>query len=307
MGNILIAIFAYIIDRIFGEFAFFSTTNFKHPIVAIGEIITFFEEKFYKDSVLRGVFLVGFVVGIMAVASIAVELFLAEFHTVLYIITSSIIASMFLAHKMLYDSVKEVLFSKDKKSAIAKLVSRDVENMSESDINKAAIETYAENLSDGVIAPLFYLLIFGLPGIIIYKSINTLDSMVGYKNGKYINYGKAAAKLDDVANFIPSRITAVLIMLLSSKKNDFAFIEDAKKHESPNAGYPITAMAQALGIKLGGPTSYFGRLKAKAYFGEGREEITSLDVERALEFRGKVDTALLTTFLLLYSVLSVVF
>lgn len=307
MSNILIALFAYVIDKIFGEFAFFTTTNFKHPIVAIGEIITFFEDKFYKDSVIRGVLLVVFVVGSMGIASIAVKLFLAEFHTLLYIIASSVIASMFLAHKMLYDSVRNIITSQDKKEAISQLVSRDVENMSQSDINKAAIETYAENLSDGVIAPLFYLLIFGLPGIIIYKSINTLDSMVGYKNERYEKYGKAAAKLDDIANFIPSRITAALIMLLSGKKNDFEFIEDAKKHESPNAGYPITAMAQALGIKLGGPTSYFGRLKAKAYFGEGREEITSLDVERALEFRNKIDAALLTTLMLLFSVLSVMF
>ena len=307
MSNILIALFAYIIDRIFGEFAFFTTTNFKHPIVAIGEVITYFEEKFYKNSILRGVFLVGFVVVIIGIAAISVNLFLAELHTLLYIIASSLIASMFLAHRMLYDSVKEVLFSKDKKSAIAKLVSRDVENMSESDINKAAIETYAENLSDGVIAPIFYLLIFGLPGIIIYKTINTLDSMVGYKNERYEKYGKAAARLDDIANFIPSRITAVLIMFLSNNANNFAFKEDAKKHESPNAGYPITAMAQALGIKLGGSTSYFGRLKAKAHFGEGREEITSLDVKQALEFRGKVDAAILATLLLLLSVLSVMF
>lgn len=304
MSNIIIAFFAYFIDRVFGEFAFFDTKNFKHPIVAIGEIITFFEEKFYEDSVLRGAFLVGFVLAITGASAIVVKHFLGEFHEILYIIASSFVASMFIAHKMLYDAVKEVLSSENKKEAIAQLVSRDVENMSESDINKAAIETYAENLSDGVIAPLFYLLLFGLPGIIIFKTINTLDSMVGYKNEKYEKYGTVAAKLDDAANYIPSRITAVLIIFLSNKKNDFAFLEDAPKHESPNAGYPITAMANALDLKLGGPTSYFGKLKEKAYFGNGREEITSDDVESALAFRSKIDATLFFTLASLYMLLS---
>ncbi len=183
---------------------------------------------------------------------------------------------------MLYDAVKDILTLEDKKQAISMLVSRDTEAMSESDIYKAAIETYAENLSDGVVAPLFYLLLFNLPGIIIYKTINTMDSMVGYRNEEYENYGKVAALLDDVANYIPSRITAVLIMLLSTHKGIFSFYKDGKKHDSPNAGHPITAMAQALGVKLGGDTYYFGKLKKKPYFGEGREEISQEDVKNAL-------------------------
>ncbi|MFA6192721.1 MAG: adenosylcobinamide-phosphate synthase CbiB [Sulfurimonas sp.] len=303
MSNILITLFAYLIDRVFGEFSFFSKTAFKHPIVAIGEIITYFEDSFYQDSVLRGFFLVSFVVAISAATALIVDHFLAEFHVLLYIITSSLVSSMFIAHRMLYDSVKDVLSTENKKEAISQLVSRNVENMNESDIYKASIETYAENLSDGVIAPLFYLLLFGLVGAVVYKAINTMDSMVGYRNERYEKYGKAAAILDDIANFIPSRITALLIMLLSKQKKNFLFYEDAKKHESPNAGYPITAMAQALGLKLGGPTYYFGKLKEKATFGDGREEITREDVEHALEFRSKIDLALLVFFTLLYLLL----
>ena len=282
MSNIFIAIFAYLIDRIFGEFHFI-----KHPVIIIGEMITFFEDRFYKNSVLRGLLLVLFMlVGIGLFSTILCES-LNYLPLFLNIALSSLIASMFIAHKMLYDSVKDILTTKNKKQAISMLVSRNTEQMNESDIYKAAIETYAENLSDGVIAPLFYLLLFGLPGIIIYKAINTMDSMVGYRNKRYEKYGKVAAILDDVANYIPSRLTAVLIMLLSKQKNIFAFYKDGKKHDSPNAGHPITAMALSIGVKLGGDTYYFGELKKKPFFGVERENITQDDVRSALNL-GKI-------------------
>ena len=282
MSNILIALLAYLIDKIFGEFRFI-----KHPIISIGEIITSFEKNYYRDSIFRGFTLVLFVLSIVSFISIVITLYLNELPLFIDIVATSILASIFIAHKMLYDSVDAVLYAKDKREAIAMLVSRDTKDMSESDIYKAAIETYAENLSDGVIAPLFYLLLFGLPGIVIYKAVNTMDSMVGYRNEKYENYGKVAAILDDVLNYIPSRITAVLIMLVAKEKNPFAFYRDGKKHDSPNAGHPITAMALVLGVKLGGDTSYFGKIKKKAYFGEGREVITHKDVKKAINL-GKI-------------------
>ena len=291
MTNILVALFAYFIDRVFGEFRFI-----KHPIIIIGEIITFFEEKFYKNSIFRGLLLVLFVLSLVSFISISIYLYLGEINDVLNIIISSFIASMFLAHRMLYDSVKEVLVSPNKQEVISMLVSRDTEQMNESDIYKASIETYAENLSDGVIAPLFYLTLFGLPGIIIYKAINTMDSMVGYKNEKYENYGKVAAKLDDIANYIPARLTAILIMFLFKQKDIFSFYKDGQKHDSPNAGHPITAMALGLGISLGGDTYYFGELKKKPYFGDGKKEIEEEDVKKALSMRSKIDV---TVFALL--------
>ncbi|MEA1982571.1 MAG: adenosylcobinamide-phosphate synthase CbiB, partial [Campylobacterota bacterium] len=200
MSNLLITIFAYLIDRVFGEFRFI-----KHPIILIGELITYFEEKFYKDSILRGALLVLFVLSVVSFFSVSTTLFLAELPTTLNVLLSSIIASIFVAHKMLRDSVKGILNATNKREALAILVSRDTEAMSESDVYKAAIETYGENLSDGVIAPLLYLLLFGLPGIIFYKAVNTMDSMVGYRSAKYENYGKVAAKLDDALNYLPSR------------------------------------------------------------------------------------------------------
>ena len=278
MSNILITIFAYLIDKKFGEFTFI-----KHPVIVIGEIISFFEEKFYKNSITRGCLLVIFVLTIVSFFSISLYLYLQFFSWILNIFISSFLASMFIAHKMLRDSVENILYTQNKKEAISMLVSRDTQDMSESDIYKAAIETYAENLSDGVIAPLFYLLLFNLPGIIIYKAINTMDSMVGYKNERYEKFGKCAAKLDDIANYIPSRLTALLIMLLAKQKNIFAFYKDGKKHESPNAGHPITAMALCTGVKLGGNTSYFGKIKRKAHFGTGKEKIEKKDLQKALK------------------------
>ncbi|MFT7003869.1 MAG: adenosylcobinamide-phosphate synthase [Sulfurimonas sp.] len=290
----LVAFFAYLIDRLFGEFSFI-----KHPVIIIGEIITFFENKFYKNSILRGLLLVLFVLAIVSFISTSIYIYLGEVNQVLNILISSFLASMFLAHRMLYDSVNEVLVSSNKKEVIAMLVSRDTDKMDDSDIYKASIETYAENLSDGVIAPLFYLILFGLPGIVVYKAINTMDSMVGYRNEKYEKYGKVAAYLDDIANFIPSRITAILIMLLAKQKNIFSFYEDGKKHDSPNAGHPITAMALYLDVSLGGDTYYFSKLKRKPYFGNARKEIIQDDVRNALLIRNKIDKSILILLVIL--------
>jgi len=278
MTNILIAFFAYLIDRKFGEFRFI-----KHPIIFIGELISNFEKKFYAQTVLRGFLLVLFVLTVVGLTSFTLILVLSYLPLWLNIILSSLIASIFIAHNMLRETVLNIVQVEDKRAAISMLVSRDTAQLNESDIYKAAIETYGENLSDGVIAPLFYLLLFGLPGIVIYKAINTMDSMVGYRNKKYEEYGKVAAVLDDIVNYIPSRLTAVLIMILAKQQPFMAFYKDGKKHDSPNAGHPITAMALALNVTLGGNTSYFGKVKHKAKFGNGKENIEAKDVKKALE------------------------
>jgi adenosylcobinamide-phosphate synthase len=200
---------------------------------------------------------------------------------------------------MLYDSIKDIIKNPHH---IKYLVSRDTKYLSPSEINKATIESYAENLNDGVIAPLFYLILFGIDGAFIYKAINTLDSMVGYKNKKYKNFGKVSAIIDDIANYIPSRITAILIaLLMGSKKALLNFYKYGKKHDSPNAGLPISAMALAIGVKLGGDTFYFGKLKKKAYFGDGKENITKDDIKKALQFQIRLDILVLLAFVsLLY-------
>ena len=284
MSNFLVAFLAYLIDRIFGEF-----TYIKHPVIVIGELISWFEEKFYKESVWRGVLLLLFILSVVGIFAFALNAFLTSLHPLLHFAVTGLIASMFLAHRMLFDSVLAVIESDEPREKLKMLVSRDTADLTESGVNKAAIETYAENLSDGVIAPLFYLLLFGLPGIILYKAVNTLDSMVGYRTERYEKFGKASAKLDDLLNYIPSRLTALLIMYLSSTKPLFGFYENGSRHESPNAGHPITAMALALGLTLGGDTRYFGEVKKKAAFGSGRKSITGEDVRRALAVRDKID------------------
>ena len=285
---IKIGLFAYLIDRFFGEFL-----SQKHPVVYMGEYIKWFEENYYKDSVKRGAVLTFSLIALVFLFSHSITIYI-DYMSNIYVQTLlfSIIASTTISSKMLYDSIKDII---DNPQNIKYLVSRDTKYLSPSEINKATIESYAENLSDGVIAPLFYLVLFGIDGAFVYKAINTLDSMVGYRNKRYEKFGKVSAILDDIANYIPSRITAVLIaILMGSKKALIHFYRYGRKHDSPNAGLPISSMALAIGVKLGGDTFYFGKLKKKAYFGDGRVEITKDDILKALSFQRKLDLFLIS-------------
>lgn len=288
-----VALIAYILDRIFKEYE--ELKFFKHPIILIGNYISWFQNKFYKDSIFRGILLTSSLLVIV----FFISYILSWFDNVL---VQGFLASFTISSKMLYDSVKEVISSENleiKREKISMLVSRDTSNLTNSEVNKAAVETYGENLSDGVIAPLFYLLCFGIVGAFVYKAINTLDSMVGYRNEKYEKFGKFSARLDDVANFIPSRITAILISILFfSLKALLKFREFGKKHESINAGFPISAMALAINVKLGGPTSYFGKIKNKPFFGDGKENIENEDVLKALSLRNRLDIFIIIVLIL---------
>jgi len=266
--------FSYIIDRIFGEFEF--VKSYTHPVVLMGRYISFFEKKFYKDSIFVGGILTFSLIFIVFILSFIVQ------NSISNIIILAIIGSSTIALTMLNSSVKNII--QDPQS-IKYLVSRDTQNLSNCEINKAAIETYSENLSDGVVAPLFYMLLFGLSGAFVYKAINTLDSMVGYKNKRYEKFGKISAKLDDIANFLPSRLTAILInIFFFDFKNLKSIYKFAKLHDSPNAGYPISAMALAQNLKLGGDTSYFGKIKKWPYFGIGKANINTNDIKKTIKF-----------------------
>ena len=288
-----IALIAYALDNVFGEFE--KLKFIKHPIIFMGDYISWFQKKFYEDSVLRGAILTASLLLIVYI----ITSWLESFDNILL---QGFLASFTLASKMLYDSVKDVVSSTKleiKKEKIAMLVSRDTSTMNNSDVNKAAVETYAENLSDGVIAPLFYLVCFGIVGAYIYKAINTLDSMVGYRNEKYENFGKVSAILDDIVNYIPARITAVLIaVLFMSKKALLEFYKYGSKHESPNAGLPIASMAFSIKVKLGGPTSYFGKVKDKPFFGIGKENIENSDVLKTLSLKYRLDIFIIIVLIL---------
>jgi adenosylcobinamide-phosphate synthase len=164
---------------------------------------------------------------------------------------------------------------------VGRLVGRDTNELSESDVVRAVFETVAENMSDAIVAPLFFLAIFGIPGMVAYKAVNTMDSMVGYKNDRYIRFGWAAARLDDVANYIPARITASLIVLSAAisrlrwRGAVHVIWRDAQLQPSPNAGYPEAALAGALGIRLGGLNYYFGQPVQKPFLGDPVEELES--------------------------------
>lgn len=291
-----IALIAFLIDLIFGEFDKLKIkTLFRHPIIFMGDYIKWFENRFYKDSVFTGALLFSSLV-------LVVFLITSFLSLIDNIFVQGFLASFTLASKMLYDSVKDIVSEDNleiKKQKISYLVSRDTSSMNNSDVNKAAIETYSENLSDGVIAPLFYLLLFGIVGAFVYKAINTLDSMVGYRNNKYENFGKVSAIVDDIVNYIPSRITAVLIALFFfSKRALFEFNKYGKKHDSLNAGLPISATALGLGVKLGGPTSYFKKVKDKPYFGKDRDIIENSDVIKAISIKNRLDILVITVLIL---------
>ena len=291
-----IALIAYLIDNVFGEFD--GVKFIKHPIILMGNYISWFQKKFYADSIVQG--------GILTVSLVFIVYTITSLLSLIdSILVQGFLASFTLASKMLFDSVKDVITAnslEEKREKIAMLVSRDTSSLSNSDVNKASVETYAENLSDGVIAPLFYLVCFGIVGAYVYKAINTLDSMVGYRNEKYENFGKVSAILDDIVNYLPARITAVLIAILfGSKKALSEFNAYGKKHESPNAGLPIASMALCLGLRLGGPTLYFKKLKNKPYFGDGRINIEDTDVVKTLSIKKNLDIffIILLVFLIL--------
>jgi adenosylcobinamide-phosphate synthase len=242
-----LAALTYLVDMVFGEFPC------KHPVVWMGEFISGFERCFYCDRILSGALLVISLLMLVLLISVILVYLCGLLPAWLSLLVLAVFASTGLAMNMLHTSVAGLLTAEQPKQALSFLVSRDTEAMTETDVYKAALETWAENLSDGVIAPLFYLLLFGLPGIAVYKAINTMDSMIAYKSGRYFYFGKAAAIVDDIANYIPARLTALIIVLLA-QDNRLAWQclwRDGNKPESPNAGYPIATMAGALGVALG--------------------------------------------------------
>jgi adenosylcobinamide-phosphate synthase len=202
--------------------------------------------------------------------------------------------STLLASRSLYQHVREVADALDGggldagRKAVARIVGRDPKALDEAGVARAAIESLAENASDGIVAPVFWFALLGLPGVAAYKAINTADSMIGHRSPCYRAFGWAAARLDDVVNLPASRLTAALFILAAnfrsaSPRGAFqAVMRDAPRHRSPNAGWPEAAMAGALGLKLAGPRVYDGVLVPDAYMGNGRAEAGAADIRRAL-------------------------
>ncbi|MFI3186721.1 MAG: adenosylcobinamide-phosphate synthase CbiB [Methylococcaceae bacterium] len=276
-----LAALAYLIDMVFGEFPS------KHPVSWIGDFIAAFERRFYRNLMFPGALLVLCLITLTLLISLSLVYLCSLFPDWLSLITLAMFASTGLAMNMLHESVAALLTAQQPKQALSYLVSRDTADMTETEIYKAGLETWAENLSDGVIAPLFYLILFGLPGIAVYKAINTMDSMIAYKTERYFYFGKTAALVDDIANYIPARLTALLMVLLATDKARAwqCLYSDGNKLESPNAGYPIAAMAGALGVALGGNASYHGCIKHKPTLGLPVKPVDKSTLSQALQMK----------------------
>ena len=218
---------------------------------------------------------------------------------VLWLILDTIIIFFCLAGTTLIREVREVFLALDRsldegRQQVARIVGRDTSQLSAQEVRTAALETLAENLSDGVIAPLFWFALLGTPGMLAYKMVNTLDSMIGYRTERYKDFGCWAAHIDDVANFIPARLTALLMVIASGRLSLLKFVwKNGRKHASPNSGYPEAALAGILNCRFGGPHYYFGELFDKPFIGENDRELTTADMHTAVRINRTAELLML--------------
>ncbi|WP_283595639.1 adenosylcobinamide-phosphate synthase CbiB [Paraclostridium bifermentans] len=289
---ILVMVIAYLLDLIIGD-----PYSFPHPVRFIGNIIRFTEGKIRiifkskKQLKIGGFLLWTITVGFTALATNLI-LNLLCINNILYVLIASIILYTTLSTKCLADEAKkiyEVLKTGDiekSRKQLSYIVGRDTTSLNENEIIRATVETVAENTVDGIISPMMYAFIGGPVLAMAYKAINTLDSMVGYKNEKYGDIGFASAKIDDIANFIPARITPFFMMIASfilgfnSKKSIKIAMRDRKNHKSPNCAYAEGAVAGALEVQLGGTNMYFGEKVYKPTIGDKDRELEAEDILR---------------------------
>ena len=276
---------ALILDAFLGE-PFCILSKIPHPTVLMGRIIKWCELK-YNNGINRknkGILFIAFMVIFLAIFGYLIE------RLPFSAIWKILIVAILLSHKSLTEHVTAVSLGLQKnlsqgRTAVAMIVGRDTANLAETDIARSAIESAAENFSDGIIAPLFWFLIGGLPGILIYKFVNTSDSMIGYKNIQYNQFGWAAARLDDLLNWIPARLSGLLICIVHQNNSALNIMwRDAKLHRSPNAGWPESAMAGVLDVSISGPRSYEGVIKNYPFVNvDGKKKLTAVDIDNAVD------------------------
>jgi len=287
MTKLLALLFGWILDLLLGDPAWLP-----HPVVGFGKMIAFGEHRLNKGThrKLKG-------------AVLAIGLILATFAAtwlLLYAISKLpsplgeglgvrlLLIFFCLAGTTLIREVREVFLALDRsleegRRQVARIVGRDTSELSAQEVRTAALETLAENLSDGVIAPLFWLALLGVPGMVAYKMVNTLDSMIGYRTERYREFGCWAAHIDDIANYIPARLTALLMIIVAGKLQLAGFVwRNGCLHASPNSGYPEAALAGILNCRFGGPHYYFGELFDKPFIGENDRALTTEDMKKAI-------------------------
>ena len=280
---ILPLLLGYLLDLIFGD-----PERLPHPIVWFGKMISWGEHRLNRGQhrMVKG--------AVMSVAYILLVFFVLWGlirlvpNAILWCFLNTIIIFYCLAGTTLIREVRNVFLALDEsleagRKQVARIVGRDTSELTAQEVRTAALETLAENLSDGVIAPLFWLALLGVPGMVAYKMVNTLDSMIGYRTERYKDFGCWAARIDDVFNYIPARLTAVLMVIASGKPSLLKFVwRNGRKHASPNSGYPEAALAGALDCRFGGPHYYFGELFDKPFIGENERDLTTVDMLKAV-------------------------
>ena len=299
---------AWFLDKIFGD-----PLWLPHPVVLFGKAISFGEKRLNRGSsrCLKGGVLAVVLIILTFVVTHLLMRFLFSLHPMAFY--AGVVIGVFfgLAGTTLIREVRATFEAVDHSLAegrrqVARIVGRDTSQLSAQEIRKAALETLAENLSDGVVAPLFWLLLLGVPGMMTYKMVNTLDSMIGYRTERYREFGTVAARIDDVANYLPARLTAFLMVMVAGRPRLLSFVRKfGNHHASPNSGYPESALAGILNCQFGGTHSYFGETIVKPTIGYNDRPLTTSDMETACRINLFAEAAMMLivlTCLLLSSI-----
>jgi adenosylcobinamide-phosphate synthase len=310
--HILLAlVLGFVLDQLLGD-----PEALPHPVVGFGKVISFFEKRLNKG---RFRLANGAMITLMLVFSTYILCWktigiLTKIHPLARVFGIMILIFYCLSAKTLRKEVSLVFRELDislenGRKQVSRIVGRDTNYLNPQQIRTAALETLSENLSDGVIAPLFWFMLLGTPGMLAYKMINTLDSMIGYKNDRYLLFGRCAAKLDDVANYIPARITAFIMLLVSNNLSKIGFVEkQGINHSSPNSGYPEAALAAILNCRFGGPNYYFGKMVLKPYIGTNERKLSSDDMNKAIKINRLSEvTMLFITIVVFYSIHHIIY
>jgi adenosylcobinamide-phosphate synthase len=300
-----LALFAMLVELCFG-YPQALLRAIGHPVTWIGALIALLDRRLNSTKSGRAAGIIALLVLLVIVGSIAAIVQHALLKLPFGLLITALIGSSLVAQRSLYRHVNNVATALERdgiaagRTAVAHIVGRDTELLDEAGIARAAIESLAESFSDGVVAPVFWMAIAGLPGAALYKAINTADSMIGHHTERYEHFGWAAARLDDLVNLPASRLSALLLIAAAALRRDGTAAEawrtvwfDAPRHRSPNAGYPEAAMAGALGLSLGGPRTYDGERIEDATMGNGRWDATAADIRRALALYRRADAILI--------------
>lgn len=282
--------------------------NWPHPVRWFGWLIYWGDKALNqgKYRFIKGMWLTIILVSITFVTFYFLDRLLWQHNYLGWFVFNTLFIFWGLANQSLVREARQVFLRlrvglNEARQQLARIVGRDTQQLNAQQIRIAALETMAENLSDGVIAPLFYYACLGVPGMMTYKMINTMDSMIGYRNERYEQFGKFAARLDDVANFLPARLTVLLLALASLNSRALKYaIEYGHCHKSPNAGYPEAAVAGILNCRFGGPNFYKGHLVEKPYIGHSDRLLDEQDFTKAARLNHRSTFILIFTIIVMY-------